>query len=411
MRIKIPGRNYESKPKRRVINNCSDYSFCLGKIIDFNYDRGFGFIKSSYPKISKDVFVHISQLTKKNVYENTYVVCEYIETQKGLNANNVILDSDESFKEKIKENPNVFVEYVKERSLFPYKCWNFVEDENNRDACIEELLKEWLDNEDAYKKHFFDGMKDSVPDIVTKHPLFQELFLHMLEMTDFTSLDSDHILEILALAERIHFDIKNFISSLIVKISSKNKEVEIKSCAEINPFQSSRPLQRSYPVLMSPNVRILKPSSTLNDFFDEKDCFTVPDTVSVKPKRTKEYYRQKEAFIATGREDGPLYDKYVEDELADLYDEMKGMGFKKSSELSAYIKQHKKELQIKYGFITGVLDMEKDGYEYQFDGGIKTQYYARICYMLKLGNEKTDARVIREKSYNKIHCEEMDKNM
>lgn len=64
--------------------------FCMeGKVIRFNKNKGFGFIKAAD---EKDVFFHYSDLVMegfKDIAVDSKVEFDLIETEKGLRANNV----------------------------------------------------------------------------------------------------------------------------------------------------------------------------------------------------------------------------------------------------------------------------------------------------------------------------------
>ncbi len=63
--------------------------FMKGKVIRFNKNKGFGFIKS---EDDKDVFFHYSELVMegfKDIAVGSDVEFDVVETDKGLRANNV----------------------------------------------------------------------------------------------------------------------------------------------------------------------------------------------------------------------------------------------------------------------------------------------------------------------------------
>ena len=64
-------------------------SFMKGKVIRFNKNKGFGFIKS---EDGKDVFFHYSELIMegfKDIAVDSDVEFDVVETDKGLRASNV----------------------------------------------------------------------------------------------------------------------------------------------------------------------------------------------------------------------------------------------------------------------------------------------------------------------------------
>ena len=64
-------------------------TFMKGKVIRFNKNKGFGFIKS---EDEKDVFFHYSALVMegfKDIAVGSSVEFDVLETEKGLRANNI----------------------------------------------------------------------------------------------------------------------------------------------------------------------------------------------------------------------------------------------------------------------------------------------------------------------------------
>ncbi|WP_069789413.1 cold-shock protein (plasmid) [Cyanobacterium sp. IPPAS B-1200] len=104
-----------------------------------------------------------------------------------------------------------------------------------------------------------------------------------------------------------------------------------------------------------------------------------------------------------------LIDKYNVniDEARELYqllEEMRPKGFTYSNQLSKYIVRHK--LGYKYKHISGILKMELEGDQWDFDGGFPPHIYSIICQELKLGNQKTKARPGTFTPYKSILFEE-----
>ena len=87
-------------------------------------------------------------------------------------------------------------------------------------------------------------------------------------------------------------------------------------------------------------------------------------------------------------------------EFKELITEMASLGFTHSKELSDYIIRN--QLGYKYKNISGVLEMEKDGYRWDFNGGFPEKIYAQICSELNLRNEGSNAKVVNFNSFKKL---------
>lgn len=78
-----------------------------------------------------------------------------------------------------------------------------------------------------------------------------------------------------------------------------------------------------------------------------------------------------------------------------------GMGFTRSAQISRYIREHR--LGFQFPNISGFLELTRDddGYAdtWEFEGGIKPQFYAEVCNRLGLNNNCSRARVIGFESY------------
>lgn len=78
-----------------------------------------------------------------------------------------------------------------------------------------------------------------------------------------------------------------------------------------------------------------------------------------------------------------------EDEFRRLVAEIEPLGFKQSSQVSAYIVRNK--LGYKYKNISGILQMERDGEKWDFNGGFPPDIYARLCEALGLKHKGSRA--------------------
>ena len=91
-------------------------------------------------------------------------------------------------------------------------------------------------------------------------------------------------------------------------------------------------------------------------------------------------------------------EKAEEDEFRQLVAEMLPLRFTTSNQVSKYIINNR--LGGKYKHISGILQMERDGNMWAFDGGILPRIYARLCDELELGNQYSEAKPGEFESYN-----------
>lgn len=89
------------------------------------------------------------------------------------------------------------------------------------------------------------------------------------------------------------------------------------------------------------------------------------------------------------------------EELFNLLEEMRPLGFSQSKDLSEYIV--KNNLGRKYPNISGVVRMEEHGREWNFPGGFHPRLYAIICNELQLNNQRSEAKAIGFTSFNIIN--------
>lgn len=85
-------------------------------------------------------------------------------------------------------------------------------------------------------------------------------------------------------------------------------------------------------------------------------------------------------------------------EVDRLVEMFKGMGFKRSAQVSRYIRSHR--LGHLFPNIAGYLELDRDGCDrWEFEGGIKPQFYAMVCRRLELDNQRSNAQVVGFESY------------
>ena len=90
-----------------------------------------------------------------------------------------------------------------------------------------------------------------------------------------------------------------------------------------------------------------------------------------------------------------------EREVEQLVALFQGMGFKRSAQISHYIREHR--LGLQFPNISGFLELTRDddGFAdtWEFEGGIKPKFYAEVCNRLGLDNNRSRARVTGFESY------------
>jgi cold shock CspA family protein len=96
-----------------------------------------------------------------------------------------------------------------------------------------------------------------------------------------------------------------------------------------------------------------------------------------------------------------FFDSIEEKEFEALVEEIRSLGFQRSSEVSSYIV--KRRLGLKYQHISGHLEMCKNGDTWTFDGGIPWTIYSRLCIELGLENNGSSARVLKFTSYKALN--------
>ena len=88
-------------------------------------------------------------------------------------------------------------------------------------------------------------------------------------------------------------------------------------------------------------------------------------------------------------------------QLLSLCEECDDKGFSTSGDLSRYIKSA--SLEKRYDLIAGKLDMNVNGRDLTFDGGIDPKLYSVLCNVCDLGNSGNFVKIKRFKPYKSIH--------
>ena len=106
----------------------------------------------------------------------------------------------------------------------------------------------------------------------------------------------------------------------------------------------------------------------------------------------EEQRKQKEAEEKKEREARERQLEIEKNEFDALVAEMKIQCFTHSKQVSNYIVSNR--LGYKYRHISGIVRMEKDQREWNFNGGFPPRIYARLCDELDLGNQNSGARAV-----------------
>lgn len=107
-------------------------------------------------------------------------------------------------------------------------------------------------------------------------------------------------------------------------------------------------------------------------------------------KEKKEAARIKELMEEMERRNSQQ--KIEDNEFEQLVTEIMSFNFTHTAQVSSYIKNH--NLGYKYKNISGIVKMEKEGKEWNFDGGFPPKIYARLCSRLELDNNQSGAKVV-----------------
>lgn len=215
----------------------------------------------------------------------------------------------------------------------------------------------------------------------------------------------------------ISFEISEFIRSNILELTNKNQLTPI--FFKLGKTVSGSPIvtdvQRYDPLSIPANsdveevksfieYTLTNPQATANIGFLE-DCYDVLFTQSQKEaiQRKKEQlfqeYLAKQERKRIAREEQRREDELKEAEYKALLEEVRPLGFTKSSQVSNYIREY--NLKQKYGRISGYLEMYSCSDKWIFDGGINPKYYKRLCIDLGLENNNSGSSVIGFSPYSK----------
>ena len=215
----------------------------------------------------------------------------------------------------------------------------------------------------------------------------------------------------------ISFEISEFIRSNILELTNKNQLTPI--FFKLGKTVSGSPIvtdvQRYDPLSIPANTDVeevksfieytlTNPLATANIGFLE-DCYDVlftqsqKDAIQRKKEQLFQEYLAKQERKRIAREEQRREDELKEAEYKALLEEVRPLGFTKSSQVSNYIREY--NLKQKYGRISGYLEMYSCSDKWIFDGGINPKYYKRLCIDLGLENNNSGSSVIGFSPYSK----------
>ncbi len=387
-------------------------------------DRGFGFIQGYR---NTRIFFHISVLKRANL-PNFVQLLELLENEKYASFPIMWFVTDENekgfyvkeFLHKEKFDSRYRNDFISE---FGNSIKNDVINGKEIDSRTELLLSELFGTEDY--NQIIRSRYDDNNSRVTKWNLG---FLPPNQDKQRQSLRQyrigDYILDPI-----FDFEISEFISNRILEITKENKLTPI--FFKLGTTVSGKPVVtdiQSYDPLEIPNnsdekqvksfieYRLTKPpvSAETIDFW--KDCYDILFTQSEKDaiqrkkeqllqeylaeqerKRIEKEQAEEQARIA--REEQRRENELKEAEYKALLEEVRPLGFTKSSQVSNYIREH--NLKQKYGRISGYLEMNRLFDNWIFDGGINPEYYKRLCIDLGLENNNSGSIVRGFSPYRK----------
>lgn len=406
-------------PSRNIVSSDVDAI----KRIEYS-DRGFGFIQGYR---NTRIFFHISVLKRANL-PNFVQLLELLENEKYASFPIMWFVTDENekglyvkeFLHKEKFDSRYRNDFISE---FGNSIKNDVINGKEIDSRTELLLSELFGTEDY--NQIIRSRYDDNNSRVTKWNLG---FLPPNQDKQRQSLRQyrigDYILDPI-----FDFEISEFISNRILEITKENKLTPI--FFKLGTTVSGKPVVtdiQSYDPLEIPDnsdekqvksfieYRLTKPpvSAETIDFW--KDCYDILFTQSEKDaiqrkkeqllqeylaeqerKRIEKEQAEEQARIA--REEQRRENELKEAEYKALLEEVRPLGFTKSSQVSNYIREH--NLKQKYGRISGYLEMNRLFDNWIFDGGINPEYYKRLCIDLGLENNNSGSIVRGFSPYRK----------
>jgi hypothetical protein len=401
-------------------NNVSSDVDAIKRIEYSDSDRGYGFIQG-YRNIG--IFFHISVMKRANL-PNFVQLLELLENEKYASFPIMWFVTDENerglyvkeFLHKEKFDSRYRNDFISE---FGNSIKNDVINGKEIDNRTELLLSELFGTED-YNQIIRSRYEDN-NSRVTKWNLG---FLPPNKDKQRQSLRQYRIGDYLR-GPIFDFEISEFINNKILELTNENQltpvffklGTTVSGSSVVTDVQSYDPLE--IPDNSDGNqikdlieYRLTQPpvsAETIDfwkDYYDVLFTQSEKDAIQNKKEQLFQEYLKEQERIRIKKEEAEEQARIAKEEqqlkeaeYKALLEEVRPLGFTKSSQVSKYIIDN--NLEQKYGLISGDIQMENDFYTWNFDGGIDPEYYKRLCIELGLENNNSGSSVRDFSPYRK----------
>ena len=120
----------------------------------------------------------------------------------------------------------------------------------------------------------------------------------------------------------------------------------------------------------------------------------------IKNKEREDLLKKEKERYRIESEEKEAGNRIMDNEFNQLVEEMKNLGFTQSRQVSQYIMNN--NLGSKYKNISGIVEMEKEGTRWSYQGGFPSKIYARLCAELGLHNQGSRARAVSFTSFKDL---------
>ena len=260
---------------------------------------------------------------------------------------------------------------------FAFDLRSFNHDLKNKDPNLETLKKNWS-----------DPLK--IKDIIK----FKEYLYAYLTPEEFERLEkerqdnSDNLMDFLKLNYPADYEYELFKAEI--------QKMSFTTSVELANYIVENNLGEKYKLISDKSLfsKIEQPCS-LKEVISEPYYSRVCKELNLSTQKYNPYrdlLEQSEILKATNP---------AEYEYQQLIEEVRGLGFENSGQLSNYIMNNK--LGYKYKHISGIGTFSKDLDSWSFMGTISREYYARVCNELNLGSQNSGATLKDFKSFKDLH--------